>query len=301
MSQTSAEDKVLVLPDDNDSLFSNCDFNGLQSRSLYPKDRSMSDRPLILLTNDDGVQAEGLRALRSAVMRIARPIVVAPSVERSASSHAITLQRPLRYKRLDTDVFSLDGTPVDCVYMALYSKCFLPRRPDLVLSGINHGLNLGTDTHYSGTVGGAREAVIHGVPAIALSYDGTKDFTRVADLAQQLASDFLEAMSASKSVALFNVNFPKATPRGALTASLARRHYQDHVVARQDPRGRDYLWVGGRAIENRDEAGTDAEAVRKGYVSITALAIEAIDENHLEVAERVAASCIVGSKITRSA
>ncbi len=260
----------------------------------------MNQRPVILLTNDDGVRAEGLLALRSAVMRIARPIVVAPAVERSASSHAITLQRPLRYKQLDTDVFSLDGTPVDCVYMALYSECFLPRRPDLVLSGINHGLNLGTDTHYSGTVGGAREAAIHGIPAMALSYDGSNDFDRVADLALQLARDFLDALRTSDSVALLNVNFPKTTPRGGLTTSLARRYYQDHVIARQDPRGRDYLWVGGRAIENREEAGTDAEAVRKGYVSITALAVEATDINHLEVAERVAASCIVGSEVTRS-
>jgi len=184
--------------------------------------------------------------------------------------------------------------------MALYANCFLPRRPDLVLSGINHGLNLGTDTHYSGTVGGAREAAIHGIPAMALSYDGTKDFEQVTDLTQRIVNDFLNAINGSSSAALLNVNFPKTTPRGCLTAKLARRYYQDHVVARQDPRGRDYLWVGGRAIENRVESGTDAEIVRNGYVSITALAIEATDINHLEVAKRVAASCIVGSKATRS-
>lgn len=255
----------------------------------------MNERPVILLTNDDGVQAEGLLALKTAVKQFARPIVVAPSVERSASSHAITLHRPLRYRQLETDIFSLDGTPVDCVYMALYSDCFLPRRPDLVLSGINHGLNLGTDTHYSGTVGGAREAAIHGISSMALSYDGTNDFEQVADLAQRLISDFLKATHRSASVALLNVNFPKSTPLGGVTTSLARRYYQDHVVARQDPRGRNYLWVGGRAIENRDQAGTDAEAIRKGYVSITALAIEATDEQHFKVAERVAASCVVGS------
>lgn len=254
----------------------------------------------MLLTNDDGVQAEGLRTLRSAIMRIARPIVVAPTVECSASSHSITLQRPLRYEKLDTDVFALDGTPVDCVYMALYSDYFLPRRPDLVLSGINHGLNLGTDTHYSGTVGGAREAAIHGVPAMALSYDGTEGFDQVAELAQRLALNFLDTISASQSVALLNVNFPKATPLGGKTTSLARRYYEDHVVVRQDPRGRDYLWVGGNVVENRNQEGTDADSIRKGYVSITALALEATDINHFEVAERVAASCNVGSNETRS-
>ncbi|MBN1656114.1 MAG: 5'/3'-nucleotidase SurE [Deltaproteobacteria bacterium] len=261
----------------------------------------MEGRPLILLTNDDGVYAEGLTALRRALTEVARTVVVAPAVERSASSHSITLQRPLRHKQLDADLFALDGTPVDCVFMALYSECFLPRRPDLVLSGINHGLNLGTDTLYSGTVGAAREAAIHGISAMALSYDDTEGFSRIADICLKLTCRLLESACESNSATLLNVNFPKGPINGGLTTSLARRYYQDHVVARHDPRGREYLWIGGRAIENKVEKGTDALAVKQGFISITALAIEAIDTNRLEVAEKLAASCDVIVNASQSA
>jgi 5'-nucleotidase len=252
----------------------------------------MDDRPLILLTNDDGIQAEGLNALREALLPFARTVIVAPAVERSASSHSITLQRPLRYKRIDTDVFSLDGTPADCVYMALFSDCFLPTRPDLVLAGINHGLNLGTDIFYSGTVGAAREAAIHGVSAMALSYDDTKQFAQVADLSVRLTLNMLDAVRSSDSAALLNVNVPKGSIKGGVMTSLSRRYYQDNVVVRQDPRGHEYLWIGGRAIENSGTKGTDVEAVNQGYFSITALAMEATDTNQFEVAQRVAASCL---------
>jgi 5'-nucleotidase len=261
----------------------------------------MADRPLILLTNDDGIQAEGLNALKKALMPFTRTVIVAPAMERSASSHSITLQRPLRYKKIDADVFSLDGTPADCVYMALYSDCFLPIRPDLVLAGINHGLNLGTDIFYSGTVGAAREAAIHGVSAMALSYDDTERFEQVADLSARLTLTLLDAVRSSERAALLNVNVPKGSIKGGVTTSLSRRYYQDNVVVRQDPRGHEYLWIGGRAIESSGTKGTDVEAVNQGYFSITALAMEATDTDQLEVAQRVAASCLECSNEALSA
>src|SRR5947207_14366132 len=130
------------------------------------------DAPLLLITNDDGVHAAGLQLLREALQPLGRVVVVAPTTEQSASSHAITIDRPLRHVQHGSDVHSIDGTPADCVYLALFEPRFLPRRPDVVLSGINHGTNLGTSVFYSGTVAGAREAALRGIPAIAFSYDG---------------------------------------------------------------------------------------------------------------------------------
>ena len=130
--------------------------------------RPVTDRPLILLSNDDGVNARGLRALRDALVVLGRVIVVAPTSEQSASSHALTLHRPLRHRVVDEDVHSVDGSPADSVYVALYRADLLPRWPDLVVSGINRGYNLGTDVYYSGTVAAAREAALRGVPAMAI-------------------------------------------------------------------------------------------------------------------------------------
>src|SRR5690242_349876 len=135
----------------------------------------MTARPVLLVTNDDGVHAEGLRLLRAALLPLGHVVVVAPSNEQSATSHSITLDRPLRHVEHAADVHAIDGTPADCVYLALFEPRFLPRRPDLVVSGVNHGANLGTSVFYSGTVAGAREAALRGIPAIAFSHDGEAD------------------------------------------------------------------------------------------------------------------------------
>lgn len=248
----------------------------------------MDEQPVILLTNDDGVNAEGLNALRTSLCEIAQTIVVAPELEQSGSSHSITLNRPLRYRQHDANIFAVNGTPVDCVYVALFSDCFLPRLPDLVVSGINHGMNLGTDIFYSGTVGAAREASIRGIPSIALSYAGTENFADIADQSTRFILNFLSQIDQSNLSILLNVNFPDGIFKGARDTMPARRTYNDHVLKRKDPRGRQYLWIGGNAVETNNPKGTDTEAIHDGYISISCLGLESTDENYQYIAKRLA-------------
>src|SRR5262249_18268308 len=165
-------------------------------------------RPLILVTNDDGVQAKGIQALRRAASVLADVVVMAPTREQSARSHAITIDRPLRHIEHERDLHSIDGTPADCVYLALYERRFLPRRPDLVLSGINHGPNLGTSVFYSGTVAAAREAAMRGIPAIAFSAFPDADFSALTPYVTRLTRALLSASVGDSHGVLLNVNFP---------------------------------------------------------------------------------------------
>lgn len=249
----------------------------------------MSERPVILITNDDGVNARGVRALRAAVLALGRVIVVAPTREQSASSHSITIDRPLRHIQHDVDVHSIDGTPADCIYLALFEQRFLPRKPDLVLSGINHGHNLGTSVFYSGTIAGAREAAMRGIPAIAFSAPPDTDVERDATHAALIAQRFLDASrAAGNEVALLNVNFPKGDPRGRRVTRVGRQVYEENVIPRRDPGGREYFWIGGRLIDSGQRDGTDAHAVEQGYVSITPLALEATHHAQLDLAQQTA-------------
>jgi 5'-nucleotidase len=249
----------------------------------------MDDLPLILLTNDDGIEAEGIQALKRALSLAARAVVVAPSREQSACSHAITLHRPLRHKQLEQDVYSIDGTPADCVAMALYGDRFLPRTPDLVLSGINPGVNLGTDIFYSGTVAGAREAAMRGIPAMAVSFQGQGTFEAIAAMARRMALGLLQAPRPTGSPVLLNVNFPRGEPAGVLITHLSQRVYNSFVQTKTDPAGREYHWIGGAANDSECIEGTDTHAIKQGYISVTPLAIEAINSEHLAVATSVAA------------
>ncbi|MET0283423.1 MAG: 5'/3'-nucleotidase SurE [Polyangiales bacterium] len=241
----------------------------------------MSDRPLILLSNDDGVHAEGLRALAAALSTIGDLHVVAPEHEQSASSHRITLAWPLRHRELGNDFHAVDGTPADCVYIALNREGLLPRRPDVVVSGINHGFNLGMDVIYSGTVAAAREAALRGLRAIAFSADPKADFQAVAEHAITLVRRML---ALPPSALLMNVNYPRATPLGVLATRLGRRDYHDVVEARTDPRGRDYYWIGGPALEHDASEGADTAAIERGYVSVTPLALGMTNEAQIGLA-----------------
>jgi 5'-nucleotidase len=191
----------------------------------------------------------------------------------------------------------VDGTPADCVYLALFAERFLPRRPDLVLAGINHGVNLGTDVFYSGTVAGAREAAFRGIPAVAFSREageGMTDFTAVAEIARGMALRLLEAPVAAGHAPLLNVNFPRGRLQGALCTRLARRVYQDRVIARIDPYGREYLWLGGRPVDGEQPEGSDVDAVNRGFISVTPLGLEAVDAAHLGTAAQLAAGVEAG-------
>jgi 5'-nucleotidase len=247
-----------------------------------------SERPVILLTNDDGVQARGLQVLRRAVAGHGHVIVVAPTREQSASSHSITIDRPLRHVQHETDVHSIDGTPADCVYLALFEPRFLPRRPDIVLSGINHGPNLGTSVFYSGTVAGAREAAMRGIPAIAFSAYTDQDFDSLGELIAQFTTRFLSVPMAAGAAVLLNVNFPKGVPLGVRVTRVGRQIYEENVIPRYDPGGREYFWIGGRVTEGTESEGSDAHAVATGYASVTPLALEATNPDHWAIASEVA-------------
>lgn len=233
-------------------------------------------RPLLLLSNDDGVHAEGLRLLARAVEPLGDVIIVAPASEQSTRSHALTLHRPLRVLPVSAGVWSVDGTPADCTYVALHHPTMLPRRPTLVLSGINHGANLGSDVFYSGTVAAAREAAFRGVPAMALSMPSSADASTCAALAVPFVARLLEALARTPpgATALLNLNFPHGEPKGARNTRLGVRAYEDLVEVRHDPRGRQYLWIGGPSVVHPLVEGSDTQAVDEGFISVSALRLD---------------------------
>ncbi|MDD9934096.1 MAG: 5'/3'-nucleotidase SurE [Myxococcales bacterium] len=248
----------------------------------------MSERPILLLTNDDGVQAGGLRALREALLPLGHVVVVAPTHQQSASSHSITLDRPLRHLEHATDVHSIDGTPADCIYLALFESRFLPRRPDLVVSGINHGSNLGTSVFYSGTVAGAREAALRGIHSVAFSHDGDADAPWAPPLARDMVERFLQSEKPEDRSTLLSVNMPAETPKGIKVTRVGRHIYEEDVIPRVDPGGREYFWIGGRVIDYGNVEGSDKRAVDEGYVSVTPLALEPTSADDLGMAAFVA-------------
>lgn len=249
----------------------------------------MAERPLILVSNDDGVHAPGLVALREALAGVADVITVAPETEHSAKSHSITLHRPLRYRRVAEGVHAVDGTPVDCVYVALHHGDLLPRRPDLIASGINHGPNLSLDVYYSGTVAAAREGALRGIPSIAFSQVGRGDLGQAAARAADMCHRLLASTRPDGAAVLLNVNFPGCAARGVRATRLGRRHYEEGVEVRSDPRGREYFWIGGPGgVRHEAIEGSDTEAVDDGWVSVTPLSLRATNPDHLGVAAWVA-------------
>ncbi len=244
----------------------------------------MSELPLILLSNDDGVHADGLRALREELERWAQVFVVAPETEQSASSHRITLAGPLRHRQLTPAIHAVDGTPADCVYVALNLGGLLPRRPDLVVSGINHGLNLAMDVVYSGTVAAAREGALRGIRSAAISAERGADPIRAAARCTPMLQRLIEMETPVGAAVLLNVNFPVSEPHGVRTTRLGRRDYEDVVEVRTDPRGRSYYWIGGPVSSHDDSEGADTTAIDAGYVSVTPLSLELTQPTHFGVA-----------------
>lgn len=249
-------------------------------------------RPLVLLSNDDGVFAGGLRALRDALAEHADVIVCAPEQNQSATSHSLSLHRILRLRHVDPRTFALDGTPADCVYVALHSGTrLLPRRPDLVVSGMNHGLNLGVDVFYSGTVAAAREAALRGIPSIAVSADTAADRPAAARLGAALALRTLEVFSQTPGATapLLNVNVPPGDAWPVRATRLGARLYSDEVDYRRDPRGREYLWIGGSGVRHDLVPGSDTEAFDEGAVGVTPLTLDLSAAPQADFAAQVAA------------
>jgi 5'-nucleotidase len=228
--------------------------------------------PLILVTNDDGVHAPGIVALAKSLAGLGELWTVAPDREASASSQSLTLKHPLRAEKVDTGVFAVDGTPADCVNLAIVK--LLPRRPALVVSGINRGGNMGDDVFYSGTVGAAREATFFGVHAIAVSLAARADldYAPAATFACLLARLVLERGLPERT--LLNVNVPPGTPTGVAVTVQGRRVHEGTVLEGLDPRHRTYYWIEeGRDQWVSDEM-SDIFAVRSGLISVTPLHID---------------------------
>ena len=246
-----------------------------------------STRPLVLIANDDGIAAEGIQALQRALSDIADTIVCAPETNQSATSHSLSLHRILRLRRVDASRFALDGTPADCIYVALHSGTrILPRRPDLVVSGINQGVNLGIDVIYSGTIAAAREAALRGIPAIAFSADMPANMASAAALGARIAAQVLTEPRGR--TALLNVNFPKANHFEIRATRIGARLYEEEVVYRRDPRGQEYLWIGGATARHDHVSGSDTEAYDQDCVSITPLTLDLFAEKDAGIATRIA-------------
>ncbi len=236
----------------------------------------------ILISNDDGYQSEGIRILRQTISEWADTVVVAPEIEQSAMSHSLSLHKPLRARKVEDGVWAVDGTPADCVYVALHGEGrYLPRWPDLVCSGINRGLNLGQDAFYSGTVAAAREGALRGIPAIASSASVKADLARVGVLTSKLARGLVNerpigarATERLRETPLLNLNVPGQWNGEVRRTRLGSRLYEEIIDVRKDPRGREYLWIGGPGVRHDPDPGSDTDAYDAGAASVTPLLLD---------------------------
>jgi len=242
----------------------------------------------ILCTNDDGYMARGLGVLATAARALGEVEIVAPDREQSATSHALTLHRPLRARRSADGAHVVDGTPTDCVIMAVNG--LLDHRPDFCLSGVNHGANMGEDVLYSGTVAAAMEATVIGIPSVAISYTGDdyESLDTWEPLLQGLLGQILSRNGFPKHT-LLSVNLPAVPPddvKGICVTSLGQRKYADSITRAADPKGRPYFWIGGdiSAWNGADDA--DYRAVQEGFISITPLHLDLTNYETLEEIRR---------------
>lgn len=240
-------------------------------------------KPLILVTNDDGIRAPELAALVEALDEVGEVHVYAPEREQSAVGHGISLHRPLRVTKVRDNWYMVDGTPSDCVMLAVRS--FMSRRPDLLVSGINPGANLGDDVTYSGTVAGAYEGMLLGLPSFAISdvRYAPVHVESAARFAVRLARHTLEEGLPPDTMLNVNVpDLPYEAISGVSITRMGRRHYEDEIIERRDPRGGAYYWIGGAEPGHVKESGTDFDAIEKDAISITPLYRDVT--NHSELA-----------------
>jgi 5'-nucleotidase len=223
----------------------------------------------ILITNDDGYHSEGIIALENALSEIGDVYVVAPASEMSGASHSLTLSRPLRIRQIDARHWTVDGTPTDCVTLAINQILPPELRPHICASGINHGPNLGDDATYSGTVAGALEATILGVPGLAFSLVASRshDFTESIKVAKQITQKAIDEGLPENT--LLNINVPKGVPQGIRITKQGFKDARPVISEHIDPRGKPYYWIGENRIGFHAEGGTDFEAIDENFVSVT--------------------------------
>jgi len=239
----------------------------------------------ILVTNDDGIQAPGIKALAQELKKLGTVTVVAPDRERSAIGHALTLHHPLRAVKTGRNMFAVDGTPTDCVNLGIHS--LLGFRPDLVVSGINNGGNMGDDVTYSGTVSAAMEATLMGIPAFSISLvtsgDG-ENYPAAASFAARLARIVCDEGLPDDT--FLNVNIPDLPLDKLLQpliTSQGKRRYEGMIIDKVDPRGRNYYWIGTVDLNFRDIEGSDYSAVSRGHISISPLHIDLTNYNSIAI------------------
>lgn len=248
----------------------------------------------ILVTNDDGIFSEGIYRLAKALEEIGEVVVIAPNNEQSATGHSITLHRPLRVSKVkffDTEIeaYAIDGTPVDCVKLGV-EALLKDKAPDLVVSGINNGPNLGTDVIYSGTVSAAVEASILDIPAIAVSMASTKfqGYDEAAAFACKIAKS-IHQISESKNT-IININFPTCESKdiaGVKVTTLGIRRYSNSLIERKDPRGNSYYWISGTAMDLEQEDTSDVIAIKNNYISITPIHFDLTHFETYEVLKKI--------------
>ena len=244
------------------------------------------NKPLILLTNDDGLYAEGISVLFDELTQLGQIYLVAPDQEKSASSLALTLHHPLRVKPIKKNRYGVSGTPADCVYLAVQK--FLPRTPDLLVSGINHGPNLGQqDTSYSGTVAGAKQGAFLDIPSMAVSLMPDKEgrffFNDAAKIVHALARKILKN-SLPPGIYL-NINIPSPPWKGMKIAKLGQKRYNPRVIEKEDPRGRRYYWIGTGNPKALGDEDSDVMIIKKGYITITPLQNDSTDLSAVQSAK----------------
>ena len=237
----------------------------------------------ILITNDDGYHSDGIIALENALSEIGDCYVVAPASEMSGASHSLTLARPLRIRQIDERHWTVDGTPTDCVTLALNRILPPELRPHICASGINHGANLGDDATYSGTVAGALEATILGVPGLAFSLVANRkhDFSESAKVAKEMTEKAIRDGIPENT--LLNINVPKGEPKGIRVTKQGFKSARPVISEHIDPRGKPYYWIGEVRDGFRAEGGTDFEAIDEGFVSVTPMRADLTDHSAIEV------------------
>jgi 5'-nucleotidase len=243
-------------------------------------------RSRILVTNDDGVFSEGIERLAAALASVGEVFTVAPDKERSAAGHSLTLHSPLRATLVGDNRWSVDGTPTDAVNWGVL-HLLKDRRPSLLVSGINQGLNLGDDVTYSGTVSAAFEGTLIGVSSVAISQEIETGFTfdAAARFAERLARRLLEQRLPSGT--LLNVNIPAGEPRGVRVVRLGKRRYGEAVIEKADPRGRPYYWIGSTLPTGEMEEGTDIAAIASKCISLSPLHLDLTDYRSMGLLEEI--------------
>jgi 5'-nucleotidase len=239
----------------------------------------------ILLTNDDGIHSQGLTMLEEALKEVGDVFVVAPASEMSGASHSLTLGRPLRIRQLDERHWTVDGTPTDCITLALNKILREEDRPDICASGINHGGNLGDDATYSGTVAGALEATILGVPGLAFSLVAREnfDFKTSANFAITAVRKVLS--EGLPEGTLLNINIPARAIEGVKVTRQGIKNARPVITEHIDPRGKPYFWIGEEYFNTNSADGTDYQAVELGYISVTPLKSDMTDHRALTAIE----------------